>query len=183
MTNLLQFFVPTMPAQHPVVVAARDLPVGTQLDVSDLKISMMLGGLTVGLVASIEDVASRTLLVPMSAGSPIFAAAISLGDLAELAPPGMVVVPIRLDAGSTAVLVAGDVVDLVAVTGDGPQLLARSALVLPARAEPPRSSSWGALGNVNPQVAVTLIAVHPGEAPYVASSAHLGQVTAILVPR
>ena len=162
------------------MLAARDLPVGTTLAAEHLTQANMPERFAGGIATDIDQLLGRAVVLAVTAGSPMFEAGLSAGDLTVVTPAGLVVVPLRLDSSTTAVLAPGDLVDLVGLTTDGPRHLARSALVLPPRVEPVSASGLFSAGQ--PQPGMVLVAVSPDEAPGLASAAHSGQVTAILVP-
>ena len=93
------------------------------------------------------------------------------------APPGTVVVPVRLDTSLTAVIQEGDYIDVVASDAQG--YLARRALVLPNST--PTAGSSGLFGT-GPGQEVTLLAVSPDEAPALSTAALHSTVAAVLVP-
>lgn len=109
-----------------VVVAARDLDVGNELEVRDLRVVEM--GRTRNLRAI--QPAQQDLIVGRAARGPIPAGTVlNTGlfvDRDEVLPPGTVVVGVSLGAGELAApsVVAGDSVRLIAVTraGAGSQL-------------------------------------------------------------
>jgi len=179
--GVLQILAPPQPAQATVLFAARALPVGTTLQPQDLAEVTLPARYASGLVSDPEQVVGRVTITGVAADSPIWQSGLSSADLGGVAPSGLVVVPIRLDAVTTSILVPGDVVDLVQVSSDGTNVVARNALVLPARLETPAASS-GIFSTGSTATPVTLIAVAPAEAPQVAASAHLNQISAILIP-
>jgi len=182
--GILQTLAPPPPPQTTVLFAARALPVGTLLSETDLQQITLPTRYASGLVTDPSQVVGRVTITGVPANSPIWDSGLSSSDLGGVAPPGMVVVPLRLDAVTTSVLVPGDRVDLVAITNDGPNVVARNALILPARLEVASAASGGlfSAGATSSTPQVTLAAVTPGEAAQVASGAHLNQITAIIIP-
>ena len=182
--GVLQILAPPAPPSATVLFASRALPVGTTVQDSDLQVVTLPARYASGLVTEREQVVGRVTVTGVAANSPIWYSGLSSSDLGGVAPPGMVVVPLRLDAVTTSVLVPGDRVDLVAISSAGPSVVARNALILPARLETPAAASGGLFGagatSSTPQV--TLAAVSPAEAAQVASGAHLNQITAIIIP-
>jgi len=136
-------------------------------------------------VASINEAVGATAVIPLAAKMPFAAEMISGGEVAASAPPGTVVVPVRLGEATGALLAAGDRVDLVStVWGESEAVfIARRALVLPSAQRAP-TRSGGLLGGSgdNPTAGVSLIAVRPSEAAAVASAAATGSIGAVIVP-
>ena len=168
-----------------MVAAARSLSLGAILTDGDISWRAIPTQYASGMVTDPEEVIGRTLLLATDGGAPIWESTLAQPDLSDLAPPGLAVVPIRLEGGTAQILTPGDSVDLLAVSVGDVHYLARSALVLPPRQL--SSSGGGLLGggfSNNPTgPTITLVAVHPDEAPGVAQAAHFGSVTAILVPK
>jgi len=180
-TGVIQTLAPPPPPQLSVIFAARNLPVGTMLTADDVREVALPAKYAAGLVSDKNEILGRVTITGLSADSPIWRSGVSNPDLGGVAPPGTVVVPLRLDAVTTSVLMPGDKVDLVSVTNENPIVLAQNALVLPARLETTAAS--GGLFSVGTNtIPVTLVAVKPAEAPQVASMAHQNQITAILIP-
>ena len=179
--GVLQTLAPPEPPQVRVWFAARDLPVGTVLAEGDLREVKLPAQYAAGLVTEVGSILGRVAVTGLAANTPIWLSGVSNSDLGGVAPPGTVVVPLRFDAVTTSILMAGDRVNLVAVSSDGPAVIANSALVLPPRLEP-TGSTGGIFSVGGSTVPVTLVAVNPNEAPEVASAAHLNLVTAILIP-
>ena len=179
--GILQTLAPPQPAQATVLFAARALPVGTTLTEADLQPVTLPAKYASGLVTDMEQVIGRVTITGVAAQSPIWQSGLSSSDLGGVAPPGLVVVPVRLDSVTASILVPGDLVDLVAVASEGPTVVAHQALVLPPRLETQATAS-GLFTSGSTATPVTLVAVTPTDAPQVAAATHLNQITAILIP-
>lgn len=128
-----------------VVVATRDLPLGTRLGTADLRREVRPDRTAPSDAARTSDaVIGRTLAVPLLAGDLVRMRALAPGGLAglvTLVPPGHRAIRIRPADGSRPP--AGATVDLVAVAdsaegftvGRAP-LVVRDAIVLASRSEP-----------------------------------------------
>lgn len=104
-----------------VVIASRDLPVGTRIGGSDADLGVRpipSDGVLPGMVTTPDDLAGRVLAVPVSAGEPVTHAAVggvSAGLVAPLAAGERAVsVPLATAGAAAAILVAGVHVDVVA---------------------------------------------------------------------
>lgn len=178
-----------------VVVAARTVEAGAVLDAADLRLVELPTALTpAGATGSPSDLTGRSTRIVVTEGLPLVEALTSDGSTVATAPPGTVVVPVRLDPTVVALLTAGDRVDLLG-TGSGPPAtatteegsdegsnrpdpyLARSAVVLPAP-RGPEEGSWG----VGDASGVVLVAVSPTEAERLADGEGWEEVLAVLVP-
>ena len=172
------------PAANPtvtVLAAARPIAIGAVITEDDLAATTLPIGAGIDWLATDPTAAiGRTALANLPAGTPIWLALISSGELSALAPSGTVIVAVTLDQAVASLLAPGDRADLVELNAGNPTHLARSALVLP-----PRAAATGASGILSAVGtggnAATLFAVSPQEAPPLAVAARLGQVSAILV--
>lgn len=166
-----------------VLVAARDLPVGTTLGAADVAVAGVPARLAVaGSEASDEARAAlvgATTAVAVPAGLPLVPQVLAGTDLAG--PPGTVVAAVHLGDDSVAALLApGDRVDLLAASLDGGPgvVVARRALVLPTGAPAAAPGLLGGDGSPAP----LLVAVQPDEAAALAGSAASDVLFAVVVP-
>lgn len=148
-----------------VTTAARDLPAGTVLGDDDVRrLDVPPDTVPVGVV---DDATGRTLAAPLRSGEPITDVRLVGAGLAS-AHPGLAAMPVRLpDAGSAALLAAGDRIDLVATDpqAGGSRVVAYDALVL-AIPGGSRASDAGSLTG-----SVVLLAVDPSAVPAVSEAA------------
>ena len=183
----VQVLAPPPPPTRPVVVAARALLPGAALERDDVEVRAVPTALVpADVVSDPAEVVGRVPVVRLAAGLPLSAELVSGGALAALAPAGSVVVPVRLDDATAALLRPGDRVDLVATAvGSGPAHLARRALVLPSAGRTADDDGGsGLLGGTGGAAGgpVTLLAVGPEEAPALTAASSTGTVGAVLVP-
>ncbi len=164
-----------------VVVAARDIPVGTVLSAGDLT-SGEMSGTGVGAIAG----ADAGLLLGQSATTRIPAGALLHADMVQAAPPpgeGRVAIGLALTAGQlpAAELTPDRVVQVLQVppasesaagsTAEAPvsTVLVDDALVLSVTSDP--SGAW-----------LVTVAVAEADAPAVAAAAAAGRVSVGLLP-
>ncbi|MEE6273159.1 SAF domain-containing protein [Georgenia wangjunii] len=153
---------PPPPRTEPVLVLARDVPAGAVLTGADLAVRQAgAGSVPAHALRAVGEAEGATLAVGLPAGFPLAGSVLVGPGLADGAPPGLVVVPVRLaDPGVVAMLRPGDRVDLLAATADaagtaGPaEVVAAGALVL-ARHEEAGAGLLGA-GAEAPLVLVAL---------------------------
>jgi Flp pilus assembly protein CpaB len=189
-STAVQALRPAPPPLRSVVVPVQRVPAGAELRAADLAVVPVPAALAPdGALTDLDDAVGRVPAVALEPGLPLSAALVEGGEVARLAPQGTVVVPVRLDDATAALLRPGDHVDLVstAATDAGSAYLARRALVLPAgsRAAPPQGASSGLLGSVVDDeggAGVTLVAVAPEEAPGLSAASGAAAVAAVLVP-
>lgn len=113
-----------------VLVAARDLPSGTEVTADDVQSAEFLPGSTPSDLA--DDPVGRVLAAPLTAGEPVTDVRLVGAQLTEDLP-GLTAVPVRLpDAGMVELLEVGDRIDLVAADpqAGGAQVVAADVLVL-----------------------------------------------------
>lgn len=197
MLLVLAQFTPSIAAEQAVVVAARDIPAGTKLTAAHLTIAAVpMGARPEAAIADPASVIGRTTLVPVPAGIPIFSGVYSGGDLVAQAPPGTVVVPIKLESSAAELLRPGDHIDVLTTavgTGQGwanpddgptePRSLARRALVLPDGGRLGDGGGSGLLSSVSSSgTQLTLVAVAAQEAPQLTAQSLSGSLVAVLVP-
>lgn len=134
--------LPVPPTGVPVLVAARDLGAGDQIQPADLRTSSVAPVLAAaGGTADPGSVVGQRLATPIGAGEPVTTTRlVPAGVLGRLAPGTRALhVPLP-DAGLTTVLRAGDRVDVVA-TADGAGV-AGDLVVLSVDAVP-QGGQWG----------------------------------------
>lgn len=123
-------------ATVPVLVAARDLPPGTELRPSDLRSAAYPRTLApAGAAADPARLAGRVLAGGLRTGEPVTDVRLVGAGLTALLAPGQVAAPVRpADLAVTALVRAGDHVDVLATPPDAAQadVLAPAALVLAA---------------------------------------------------
>ncbi len=118
------------PATVPVVVAARDLPAGAELQAADVvAVEFAPGSAPEDLV---DDPVGRTLAAPLTRGEPVTDVRLIGPQLAD-GYADLTATPVRLpDAGMVDLLRVGDLIDLVAADprGTGAETVAADAPVL-----------------------------------------------------
>ena len=180
--SLLQLFAPALEPQIDVLVAARNIPVGFSISEADVTtVSLPLTAAAQWVATDAALVVGRTAITVLPEGKPIWLAQVSSGDLSSQTPPGTVVVAVQLDATTGSMLSPGDRVDLVTLADSSTRILARAALVLPPRAPTGGGSGLFGAAATGGGSTATLFAVTPQDAPSLAVTARLGQVSAILV--
>ncbi|WP_448852071.1 SAF domain-containing protein [Corynebacterium sp. 335C] len=124
---------------RPVVVAARPVAAGAVLADADVRVARMPADLVPdGARATAAEVQGATAAGPIGAGEPVTAARLVGPELAEKlagGPGARVVAVAPQDAGLTAVLSIGDVVEVIAPGGAAdaaPSTIAAGARVLTA---------------------------------------------------
>lgn len=112
---------PSGPPTVPLVVAARDLPGGTTLTPSDLRVAVTPRDVVPdGVVPAVDAAAGRLLAGPARAGEPITDVRLLGPSLLAGWGDDLVAVPVRVaDPGAAAMLRAGDRIDLLAAAPDG----------------------------------------------------------------
>ena len=165
----------------PVAVAARDLPPGTTLHPGDLLVMAMPQGLAPrGRSPDAASLAGRVLAAPVRGGEPVTDVRLVGAGLTSLLAPGEVAAPVRLaDLAVTAVVRAGDRVDVLA-TPEGAvsaERVAERALVLAA--PPPSGSAAPPAGDGSS--GLLLLAVDPPTAARLAAAEAGATVTVSLV--
>lgn len=174
---------PRPPALMPVVTLAAERPAGATLGRADLAVAPVPAELVPdGALADPGQAAGSRLAVGLPAGYPLSARLLLGPGLADGAPPGTVVVPVRLaDPGVAAILGPGDRIDIHRAPGDGAAaastVLARRAVVL-ARAEP-ESAGW--LGAEATAAPLLLVAVPSAAATLVTGAGEWNPLGVVLV--
>jgi pilus assembly protein CpaB len=108
-----------------VVVAARDLPMGTLIKEDDVKLTDWSGAVPAGASSDVNTVVKRGVLTAIYAKEPVLESRLAApgagGGLAAMIPPGMraVAVPVNEVVGVAGFVVAGMRVDVL-ISGNSP---------------------------------------------------------------
>jgi pilus assembly protein CpaB len=119
--------VPTTagPALAQVVLATKDLEVGTVLKEEDVKVADWPGSMPVGATTQVKDVIGRGVITAIFAKEPIIASRLAPkgagGGMATMIPPGMRAVAVRVNevVGVAGFVVPGTHVDIL-ISGSAP---------------------------------------------------------------
>jgi len=185
-SSALETLRPPPAPVRPVVVAARDLPAGTTIARTDLRVAHVPAGLAVAGAATVPGaLVGRGTAVAVPAGLPVVPELLASG--VPGGPPGTVVAAVRFgDPAVAALLAPGAHVDVLAAaveTGGQGVVVAHRALVLPvaAPADADHGAGWsvGLTGDEAPPV---LLAVTPQEAAALSGSAVAAVLSAVVVP-
>jgi pilus assembly protein CpaB len=105
------------PADHPVLVAAGDLPGGTVLTAEDVHVEHLpAAGVPAGSATEPGGAVGRVLAAPLREGEPVTDVRL-VGPGLLVGYPGAVLAPVRVaDVGAVALLAVGDVVDVLATS-------------------------------------------------------------------
>jgi len=171
---------PRPPAGVEILVAARDLPAGVEIQAADVRaVTVPEKAAAAGAQASDEARAAllgATTAVAVPAGLPLVPQLLAGGELTG--PPGTVVAAVRLADDALATLLSpGDRVDLLAAAPEGGagRTVARRALVLPTA-----SRAGGGLLDVA-EAPPLLVAVQPDEAADLAGAGASNVLFAVVV--
>ncbi len=113
------------PAMAQIVLATRDIEVGTVLKEEDVKLSDWPGSVPAGSAMKTQDVVGRGVITPIYAKEPIIESRLAPkgagGGLAAMIPPGMRAVPVRVNevVGVAGFVVPGMRVDVL-ISGSKP---------------------------------------------------------------
>lgn len=129
---------PPAPVTVEVLVLARDVTAGSTLGSADVRTAAVPAYLVADrMLDRADDAVGERVAVGLPAGFPLAAEVLVGPGLATGAPPGAVVVPVRLaDPAAARTLRPGDRVDLLAATADaaasagGAEVVATGALVM-----------------------------------------------------
>jgi Flp pilus assembly protein CpaB len=179
---------PAPPDTTAVVVAARPVPAGTELDRGDLRVEHLPGAVPERTTAEPGALLGRTALVDLPTGLPVVEPVLE-GERFGIDPPdGTVVVPLALTDGALAgMLRPGDRVDVVTTQSDdggveSTAVLAERALVVDVR--PAEGAVAGGVlapaGDAGPPV--VSVAVPAVEGRRLAGTSGWSVLGAVLVP-
>ncbi|MBV1779517.1 Flp pilus assembly protein CpaB [Paeniglutamicibacter sp. ABSL32-1] len=186
----LAFLAPATEERVEVLVAGRDLPVGSLLRPEDLRSQSVPRSLAPeGTYGNRPPAAGSRLAIPVLAGTPVFPTmVIGPGLLAGL-EPGSVAVPLRLDDEQTASLVrAGQRVDVVLTEGNGfetklaSRVLARAVPILwtGAQDQPDGQGPWSVSTGSGPG-GLIVVGAGAGSAEQLSTASQRGKVSVVLV--
>lgn len=168
----------------PVVVAARDLPSGSVLDDSSLRIARLASGaVPPDVFGSIEAAAGQQLALPAAAGSPVGSAMLVGPGLLTGTAPGTVAVPVRpSDTEAIGLLAPGQLVDVVLTEGNGYERAVDSTVIasrVPVLWVPTGSSgSWLEAGDA---AGMVVVAASGADSAALAGAAARGKIFLVLV--
>lgn len=115
------------PVTTELVLAARDLDVGTVLKEDDIKLTPWPGGVPQGAILKPQDVVGRGVIVPIFAKEPLIESRLAPkgagGGLASMIPPGLRAVAIRTNevVGVAGFVTPGMHVDIL-ISGSSPRI-------------------------------------------------------------
>ena len=179
----VQSLRPPDPPSSEVVVAAREIPAGTTLSGTDLRVVRFPRSVAPeGTFADPADVVGTSAAVPLAVGVPVLPGL--LADDEVRGPPGTVVATVRFaDPAVAGLLSPGVRVDVLAATPEGGPggVVATRALVLPVARQDGPGGALGLGGSGDASVPV-LLAVSPAEAPALAGAAASALLSAVVVP-
>jgi pilus assembly protein CpaB len=165
----------------PVVVAAAELPAGTELSPADLALARLPPEFVpAGTWPDPSAVVGRVVAGSVRAGEPLTDVRLIGAGLTALLEPDQVAAPVRLaDLAVAALVRTGDHVDVLATPPDAAraEVIAEGALVLSAGAagaSPP--------GAVDPAAGLLLVAVDAVTAARLAATATTSTLTVTLPP-
>jgi pilus assembly protein CpaB len=113
------------PTTVQIVLATRDIEVGTVLKEEDVKLSEWPGAVPTGAAMKTQDIVGRGVITPIFAKEPVIESRIAPkgagGGLAAMIPPGMRAVPVRVNevVGVAGFVVPGMRVDVL-ISGNRP---------------------------------------------------------------
>lgn len=113
------------PSTSQIVLATRDIEIGTVLKEQDVKLSDWPGAVPLGSVTKTPDVVGRGVTMPIYAREPIIETRLAPkgagGGLAAMIPPGMRAVPVRVNevVGVSGFVVPGMRIDVL-ISGQKP---------------------------------------------------------------
>jgi pilus assembly protein CpaB len=122
------------PATTQVVLAARDLEVGTVLKEDDIKLTAWGGAVPQGALLKAQDIVGRGVITPIYAKEPVVESRLAPkgagGGLASMIPPGLRAVAVRVNevVGVAGFVIAGMHVDVL-ISGTSPALEGRLGTV------------------------------------------------------
>ena len=183
----IQSVRPRSSTGQPVVVAAHDLPAGTTLAATDVRVTAWASGdPPSGASTAAADLVGQRLAGPVRSGEPLTDVRLtSPNTLAAAAGTGQVALPLRLADGEVASLLQpGSRVDVLAADGQGvARVVAEAARVLAV----PASWGGGAGGTFGADAtmdsfagALVVVAVTPSVATELAGAAAVGPLSVTL---
>jgi pilus assembly protein CpaB len=113
------------PATVQIVLATRDIEVGTVLKEEDVKLAEWPGAVPAGAASKTQDIVGRGVITPIFAKEPVIESRLAPkgagGGLAAMIPPGMRAVPVRVNevVGVAGFVVPGMRVDVL-ISGQRP---------------------------------------------------------------
>ncbi|MCL2802545.1 MAG: SAF domain-containing protein [Micrococcales bacterium] len=164
----------------PVVVLAHQVEAGEELRAADVTVTPVANGLVPdGAFGSVDQVIGQRLTAALPAGLALVPPLLAKPGAVRDAPPGTVVVPVRLSDGEVAqVIQRGDKIDLLGSAGptasgavEPAQRLAQGAVVVG------RPAAAGQLDTPG----LVLLAVRPTEAELLSGAASWAVISAVLV--
>jgi pilus assembly protein CpaB len=168
-------------ATAPVVVAAADLATGTSLTAGDLKVSLLpVDTAPAGRAEDPAPLIGRRLAAAVRAGEPVTDVRLVGPGLTSGLPDGQVAAPVRLaDLAVTALVRAGDHVDVLATAPDAPtaEVVATHVLVLAASGGPAEDA-----GSAPEDAGLLVLAVDENTAARLAAVATTATLTVSLPP-
>ncbi|ACQ79162.1 SAF domain protein [Beutenbergia cavernae DSM 12333] len=184
-TMALATLRPPDPPSVDVLVAAHDIAAAQEIVPADVRVvALPADAVPPDALDAADDVVGRQLAHALPAGYPLGPGMVLGPGLADGAPRGTTVVPVRFaDPLLTSVLEPGATVDLVAA-GDqeaGAHVLATDAVVL-ARVDGEAGGGIGGLTSSAPDAPLLLVAVRPDVATLVVEASARGTLTVVLVP-
>jgi Flp pilus assembly protein CpaB len=166
------------PAAVPVVVAARDLPPGTELTPGDLaEVRWPAGTPPDGVAAAAAELEGGVLAGPVRRGEPLTDVRLLGARVTDLLPAGLVAAPVRLaDLAVSGLVAPGDRVDVLAAApeAESAEVVAAGAVVLAAPG-PVRPDA-----GTDPSAGLLLLAVEPATAARLAAVATSATLTVSL---
>lgn len=175
---------PVPPPTVPVVVAARDLPAGTTVAETDVRVERLPAAARTGV--TVADVIGSRLTIGVPEGLPVVPTMLLGPGLPEAAPPGWVVTPVVLaDPVLADLLRVGDRLDLYLAAADTggrteeARLVTAGALVLARHEAEAGTSSWLG-GGAAATVETVVVAVRPGDAGALTGASGFGPFRAVL---
>ncbi|HEY6507040.1 MAG TPA: Flp pilus assembly protein CpaB, partial [Vicinamibacterales bacterium] len=174
-------------ANYQVVVAAKDLPVGSLVTKADVKlVAWPASNQVAGAFTKIEDVVDRGLMAPILANEPLTATRVAKkeagGGLPPIITPGMRAIAVRVDevVGVAGFVVPGARVDVVVSINQQQQSIARVVVDnVQVLASGTRIEQQPRDGRQQPATVVTLL-VSPEDAERISLAASVGRITLTL---
>jgi len=177
-------------SNYQVAVAARDLPVGSLVTASDVKlVAWPASNQVAGAFTKIDDVVNRGLMAPLLANEPFTATKVAAREagagLPPIITPGMRAISVRVDevVGVAGFVVPGARVDVVvSITQQQQQSVARVVVAnVQVLASGTKTDQQAAAGDRRPQPAtVVTLLVSPEDAERISLASSVGRITLTL---